>query len=222
VAGDVETFEIKELAEKWFGPISSGPEIIRNLPIEPRQTEARSLSVHRDVPFDSIYKSYHMCSRYDKRYYTTDLISDILSNGDSSRLFNRLVKEKNIFSELNAYISGDLDEGTFLINGKLVDGISMEEADKTLTDEVELLMKEPVNIDDLNKVKNKIESTLEFSEMNVLNKAMNLAYSELIGDANLINLEIERYSEVTADNIQSVAKDIFRKENCSTLYYHTK
>ncbi len=222
VAGDVEMSEVKQLAEKWFGPIAKGPEVKRNLPIEPKQTEARSQKVEREVPFDSIYKSYHMCSRYDDMYHTSDLISDVLSNGDSSRLYSKLVKEKNLFSEIHAYITGDLDAGAFIFSGNLVDGVSMEDANQALETEVQKLIDEVVSVDELNKVKNKIESTLEFSEMNVLNKAMNLAYSELLGDANLINLEIENYSKVSQKGIQSVAKEIFRKENCSTLYYYAK
>lgn len=222
IAGNVELEEIKQLSEKWFGPIARGPEIKRDLPKEPLQKEARTQTVKRDVPFDSIYKSYHMCSRHDNRYHTSDLISDVLSNGDSSRLYNKLVKEQNIFSDIQAYITGDIDEGAFIFNGKLVDGISMEEADKAIEDEISRLIKEPVSEDELNKVKNKIESTLEFSEMNILNKAMNLAYSELLGDANLINLEIEKYNEVSQQAIQSVAKEIFNKNNCSTLYYYAQ
>jgi predicted Zn-dependent peptidase len=222
VAGDVETANIKQLSEKWFGPIASGPEILRNLPQEPRQTEARSQTVHRDVPFDSLYKSYHMCSRYDDKYYTTDLISDILSNGDSSRLYNKLIKENHVFSEIHAYITGDLDEGSFIFTGKLMDGMKMEEAEKLLEAEISKLKEMPVSDEELAKVKNKIESTLEFSEMNVLNKAMNLAYSELMGDANLINLEIKKYATVSTEGIQNVAREVFRKENCSTLYYYAK
>lgn len=222
VAGDVEMSEVKQLAKKWFGPITSGPEVKRNIPAEPKQTEARSQKAEREVPFDSIYKSYHMCSRHDEMYHTSDLISDILSNGDSSRLYSKLVKEKNLFSEIHAYITGDMDAGTFIFSGNLVEGISMEEADEAIEAEVQKLIDEVVSTDELNKVKNKIESTLEFSEMNVLNKAMNLAYSELLGDANLINLEIEKYSKVSQEDIQSVAKEIFRKENCSTLYYYAK
>jgi len=222
VAGDVETADIKQLSEKWFGPVASGPEIMRKLPKEPRQTEARSQTVHRDVPFDSLYKSYHMCSRYDDKYYTTDLISDILSNGDSSRLYNKLIKENHVFSDIHAYITGDLDEGSFIFTGKLMDGIKMEDAEKLLEEEIEKLINHPVSDEELAKVKNKIESTLEFSEMNVLNKAMNLAYSELMGNANLINLEIEKYAKVTTESIQSVAREVFRKENCSTLYYYAK
>ena len=223
IAGDVETDEIKALTKKWFGPIPSGKvKINRNLPKEPEQTEARKLTVERDVPFDSIYKAYHMCSRTDPDYYTSDLISDILSNGDSSRLYAKLVKERQIFSEINAFISGDFDKGLFIFTGKLIKGISIEDGEKALNEEIEKLKGAVINDDELAKVKNKIESTLEYSEMSVLNKAMNLSFSELLGDANLINVEIDKYNAVTKDDIHRVVNEILRKENCSTLYYLSK
>lgn len=219
VAGDVELEEIKELARKWFGPIESGTPIKRNIIPEPKQTEERKLTVKRDVPYDSVYRVYHMCSRNDPNYHTTDLISDILSNGDSSRMYTHLVKEKKLFSEIHAYISGDLDEGLFVISGKLGEGIEMEEADAAILEELEVLKNNRMEERELEKVKNKIESTLEYSEMNVMNKAMNLAYAELMGDADLVNQEKLKYNAVTVDGIQKTAQKIFRKTNCSTLYY---
>ncbi len=223
IAGDVDTGEIKALAEKWFGPIPRGKiKIDRTLPKEPEQTEARSLTVERDVPFDSIYKAYHMCSRKDNDYYASDLISDILSNGDSSRLYSRLVKERQIFSEINAFISGDFDEGLFIFSGKLIKGISVNDGEKALNEEIDRLISSYVDDNELSKVKNKIESTLEYSEMSVLNKAMNLSFSELLGDADLINTEIDKYNAVTKEDVHRVANEILRKENCSTLYYLSK
>lgn len=219
VAGDVETEEVRKLTEKWFGIIGPGEKYHRNLPVEPEQTEARKLTVTRNVPYDSLYKVYHMCKRNDQDYHTSDLISDILSNGDSSRIFDTLVKEKKLFSEINAYITGDIDNGLFIFSGKLVRGVTMKEAEKELLKEIHRIASEKVKQDELEKVKNKIESTLEFSEMNVLNKAMNLSYSELLGDANLINEEKKRYLAVSTDDIKRVGENIFKEQNCSTLYY---
>ena len=219
VAGDVSTDEIHRLSEKWFGPIEPGMILNRNLPKEPRQTEVRSLKVERDVPFDALYKTYHMCARNHDAYHTTDLISDILSNGDSSRLFNRLVKEKNIFSDIHAYISGDRDEGLFVFSGKMVKGVRMEDAEKAINTEIDIIKNDLVAQDELEKVKNKIESTLEFSEISVLNKAMNLSYSELLGDADLINQEKDLYAAVTRESVRETANEIFREDNSSTLYY---
>jgi len=220
VAGDVDPESIYKLADKWFGPIQKGPAKNRNLPVEPTQTEFRSIEVKKEVPFDAIYKTYHMCARQDEAYHTTDLLSDILSNGDSSRLYKRLVKEGKYFTDVQAYITGDIDKGLFIFTGKLVKEVSMEKAEKALEEEINNIAEKKVEEKELQKVKNKIESTIEFSEMNVLNKAMNLSYSELLGDAGIINQEIESYAAVTAEGVRKTASEIFRKTNCSTLYYH--
>lgn len=201
---------------------SEGPNNQRNLPQEPEQIEARSLSVDRDVPVDAIYKAYHMCSRYDKEYYSVDLISDILSRGNSSRLYNALIKEKKLFSDLNAYVMGEFDKGLFVISGKLSKGVSMGEADKAIDEELQKIRSEFVTDDELTKVKNKIEASHVFGEVEVLNKATNLAVAELLGDAEIINQEVEKYLSVTAEQIKEQANRIFRNENCSTLYYNAK
>jgi predicted Zn-dependent peptidase len=222
VAGDVKVEEVKTLAEKWFGPIPMGPENKRNLPVEPEQTEARSLTVEREVPVDAIYKAYHMCSRYDKEYYAVDLLSDILSRGNSSRMHNSLIKEKKLFSDIHAYLMGDMDKGLFVISGKLIKGVTMEQADVAINEELEKVKTELVEADELTKVKNKTEAAHEFGEVEVLNKATNLAICELLGDAELINHEVEKYLAVTAEQIKEQANIIFRNENCSTLYYKAK
>lgn len=222
VAGNIEVDEVKKMAEKWFGGIPKGPDNNRNLPKEPQQTEARSLTVERNVPVDAIYKAYHMCSRKDKAYYAVDLLSDILSQGNSSRLHKTLIKDKKIFSDIHAYVMGDFDEGLFVISGKLAQGISMEEADTAIMEELEKLKKQVVTTDELTKVKNKTESTHLFGEVEVLNKATNLAVSELLGNTNLINEEVTYYLNVTAEEIKAQANAIFKAENCSTLYYKSK
>jgi len=221
VAGDIEVEEVKKLANKWFAPIETGKKHLRALDKEPKQKEARNLRVERNVPFDSIYKVYHSYKRTDTMYHTSDLLSDLLSNGDSSRLYTKLVKEKRMFSEIHAYISGDIDNGMFVFTGKLINGIRMKEADNAILEEIEQIKNSKVDDSELIKVKNKIESSLEFSEMNVLNKAMNLSYYELLGDADLINMEKSKYNAVTREGIQQAANEIFNKENCSTLYYTT-
>lgn len=222
VAGDVETEQIKALSEKWFGEIRKGSVYNRNILPEPEQTEARSLTVYRDVPFDSVYKAWHMCSRLDDRFYATDLISDILSAGQSGRLNQQLVKNKRIFSDINAFVSGDIDAGLFVITGKLIKGVSMAEAEAALQLEIEKICSQEVEESELQKVKNRFEAMMEFSEMRVLEKAMNLAYYELLGDASLVNSQVEKYSSVTAQDIVSEAACLFRPENCSTLYYYAK
>jgi zinc protease len=222
VAGDVELSQVKELAEKWFGEIPKGPDYNRNLPQEPEQVEPQSLSVEREVPVNAIYKAYHMCARGDEAYHTSDLISDILSRGNSSRLYMELVKEQKLFSEINAYVSGELDKGLFMLTGKLSEGVDMKEAEQAIQRELEKLIHQGPDDRELNKVKNKVESTLVFSEMNVSNKAMNLAYFELLGDAAMINNEVEKYARVTVEDIKREAGNIFKESNCSTLYYYSK
>ncbi len=222
VAGNVEVENVKQLTEKWFGKIPMGENRKRNLPAEPKQTEERTMTVERDVPLDAIYKVYHMCSRYDKEYYATDLLSDILSQGNSSRLHNELIKEKKLFSEIHAFVMGDFDKGLFVVSGKLTKGVTMETADASIIEVLEKFKNENVSDNELKKVKNKSEATHLFGEVEVLNKATNLAICELLGDADLINHETEKYLAVTTEEIKQQANLIFRKENCSTLYYKCK
>lgn len=222
VAGNIEFDTVKKLAEKWFEPIDAGKKPLRNLPKEPKQTEPRKLTVERDVPIDSIYKAYHMPSRYDKNYYACDLLSDVLSRGNSSRLYNALIKDNPLFSEINAYVMGDFDEGLFVISGKLSEGVKMETAEAAILKEVEKIKSELVSDNELQKCKNKVESSITFSETDVLNKATNLAISELLGDANLINEEIGKYLTVTAQDIKQMANTLLDENNCSTLYYLKK
>jgi len=221
IAGDVDLKEIETLSEKWFGPVNSDRKPTRNLEKEPIQQERRKLKVKRNVPFDGIYKAYHMCDRKDENYHATDLLSDILCNGNSSRLYTRLVKEKRMFSEIHAFISGDIDKGMLIVNGKLIKGVTMQEAEDAINEEINSVANTILGDDELQKVKNKIESNLEFSETNILDKAMNLSYSELLGDANLINEEKMRYLSVTKEKIHKIATEMFRQDNCSTLYYYT-
>lgn len=219
VGGSVKTEQVRLLAEKWFGDIPGLQKPVRNLEQEPQQTEERKLTVQADVPLNAIYKAFHMPSRNDEDYFTVDLISDILSRGNSSRLFRKLLKEQKLFSEINAYLTGSLDAGLFVVEGKPLPGVSMEIAEASIWHELEQLKSDLVPNDELTKVKNKIESTMVFSEMSLLDKAMNLAFFELLGDAERLNSETQKYLSVTADQIRLQAQQIFRKENSSTLYY---
>ena len=160
-----------------------------------------------------------MCARADEEYHSTDLLSDLLSNGDSSRLYQELVKNKHLFSEINAFITGDIENGLFIITGKLTEGVDIKDAEKAIEKELEKVQTNSITEKELQKVKNKIESSLIFSEMSILNKAMNLAFYELLGDAQYINTEIDKYLKVQLDDIRTQAKKLFRKSNCSTLYY---
>lgn len=220
VAGNVTTANVKELAEKWFGPIPPGTKYNRNLPKEPTQTAPRSLEVKAKVPLDALYKCWHICSRLDQKYYVTDLITEILSGGGSSRLFQALVKEKKLFSNIECYHMGTTDNGLLTIEGKLVKGVDMKEAEAAVMEEIHKLQQEGISEKELQKVKNKTESMMAFEDMSVMSRATSLAMYELLGDAGLINLELERYQAVTADALIAESKAIFDNNNCNTLYYY--
>lgn len=219
VTGNITFEEAIALTEKWFGPIPSRDVKPRALPREPEQTEARFLEVTRNVPIDAITKAYPMCARTDKDYHAFDILSDILSNGRSARLPQRLIMEKKLFSEVNAYIAGSLDPGLFYVTGKPARGVSLEEADRALQEELDLLMQEPVSDYELKKLINKFESNDIFSNIYFLNKATNLCYFELLGKAEDINTEVDKYLALTPEWIREVAAATFKPEKCSTLYY---
>ncbi len=222
VAGNTSLVQVKTLAEKWFGDIPAGVRYVRNLPAEPRQTAARKLEAHADVPLDALYKNWHIYPRTDKRYYTADLITEVLSGGGSSRLFQQLVKEKQLFSNIECYHSGSTDAGLLTIEGKLVKGVRMETAEAAIMEELQLLQRDGISNRELEKVKNKVESMLAFEDMSVMNRASSLANYELLGDAGLINKELDYYQAVTADEILAESRIIFDDNNCSTLYYYSK
>lgn len=220
VTGNVKTNDIKALAEKWFGSIPMGEKYNRNLPQEPKQTAPRQLTVHADVPLDAFYKAWHIGSRLDKGYYLAELITEILSGGGSSRLFQALVKEKQLFSQVNAYHTGSIENGLLVIEGKLVVGVDMKVAEAAVEEEVAKLKNELVSVSELQKVKNKTESALAFEDMSISSRADSLALYELLGDANLINEELNRYQLITAEEIQAYSKEIFDINNSNTLYYY--
>ena len=219
VGGDVTLAQVKELSEKWFAPIPAGEKYHRSLPQEPEQHDERRETVTAKVPLNDVYIAFQMESRLDPSYYATELMSDILSRGHSSRLYKSLVKEKQIFSEVHAYISGSLDTGMFVFEGKPLENISIEQAEAAIWEQLEILKSGEIPADELTKVKNKTESTIIFSEMSLLEKGMNLAWNELLGDADLINHETEKYLAVTAADIKEQANKLFRRDNSSTLIY---
>jgi len=222
VAGDVSFEEVKALSEKWFGDIPSGELVMRNLPVEPKQEESRREEVESEVPVDSIYIAFHGPDRLSEEYQTMDLISDILSRGSSSRLYRSLVKDTPIFSEINAYVMGSIDPNLFIVEGKPLPEVSIQYAEDAIWKQLSLLKEELIAEEELQKVKNKIESTLLFSELSILDKAMNLAYYEAVSKAEDYNEEVHKYLSVNASQVQKVANLLFTKENSSTLIYKAK
>jgi predicted Zn-dependent peptidase len=221
VAGNITTEAVKALTEKWFGPIPAGKKYLRNLPVEPPQMAPRMAEVKANVPIDALYKCWHICSRLDDRYYVTDLITEILSGGGSSRLFQALVKEKQLFSNIECSHSGSTDAGLLSIEGKLVKGVQMKDAEAALMEEISILQQKGITEKELQKVKNKTESSLAFEDMSVMSRATNLAMYALLGDAELINTELDKYQAVTTQQLQAESKAIFNENNCSTLYYYS-
>lgn len=221
VAGNVTTEKVKALAEKWFGDIPSGEKYKRNVPQEPEQKEARKLEVKAKVPLDALYKTWHIYPRLDRRYYVTDLLSDILSGGGSSRLYQSLVKEKQLFSNIECYHFGTADAGLLCIDGKLVKGVKMEDAENAIEAELEKIKNELVDEAELQKVKNKTESMIAFEDMSIMNRANSLAYYEWLGDASWMNFELDKYGSVTSEDILQESRNIFRRENSNTLYYYS-
>ncbi len=219
VGGDITTDQARQLAEKWFGPIPAGEKYYRHLPQEPEQQEARRETVTAKVPLNDIYIAFQMPGRLEDGYYEIDLISDILSRGHSSRLYRKLVKDQQLFSEIHAYNMGSFDKGMFVIEGKPLETISIEDAEAAIWEVLETLKQQLIPADELTKVKNKTESTMVFSEISLLDKAMNLAQFELLGDADELNKETAKYQAITAEQIQKQAQAIFKKNNSSTLVY---
>ncbi len=222
VAGNILPDEALRLSEKWFGSIPPGKTVREKVQAEPKQTEERSQHLYSNVPANAIYKAYHMCRRNDPAYYASDLITDILGNGRSSRFYSELVQKQRLFSELNAYITGDLDEGLLVFSGKLSDGVSMDEAENALSNQVEVLKNKGVQEKELQKVKNKAEAVMAFSQMRVLDKAMALSYAALLKNVDLVNTEVEKYMQVNTQNIMEQAHAVLQADNCTTLFYHAK
>jgi zinc protease len=210
------------LAEKWFGPIESGEKYMRRIPSEPAQSAPRKLEVSAEVPLDALYKCWHIYPRMDHRYYVSDLITEMLSGGGSSRLFQALVKEQKLFSNIECYHFGTLDAGLLSIEGKLVKGVKIADAEAAIDRELEKLKNEKISVDELQKVKNKTESMISFEDMSVMNRANSLAFYELLGDAALMNTELDRYNKVTVEEVQQLSREIFREENSNTLWYLSK
>lgn len=221
VAGNVSTDQIKKLAEKWFGGIPAGKKYVRNIKPEPQQKEPRMMEIAESVPLNALYKCWHMSSRLDKRYYTAEVITEILGGGASSRLFQSLVKEQQLFSSIECSHMGSIDPGLLYIDGKLLKGITLEQAENAVIVELEKMKTELVTKVELEKVKNKTESMLAFEDISLMNRANSLANYELLGDANLMNTELESYQAVTREEIMQECNRIFTDTNCSTLYYRS-
>ena len=222
VSADIEPERVFELAEKWFAPIEDRPYAIPSIEPEPEQQQARRLEVERDVPATTITIAFQMGDRLSRDFFLGDMTSDLLAGGDSARLYERLIKRKRLFASTNAYISGDVDRGMFVFTGQLLPSTTETEAEAAIWEEIDDMKAGNITEYEVEKVKNKFEANTLFGELNVMNKAMNLGYYEMIGDLGLINREVEIYRSLQATDVADFSKRTFRKENSSTLIYRAK
>lgn len=219
IGGNFELDYIKDIVYKWFGDINKTPKLIRNLPVEPLQTQRRFATVERNVPFDMLYMTFHHGNRRTKDYYHFDIITDILDDGKSSRLYQNLVKKNKVFDEIDAFISGSNDSGLVVISGRPADGVSMEQAEAAIWSEIDDLKTNPVTQKELAKSINSLEFGLGYMKTSIMSKTRGLGYYELIGDANLINTEKEEYLSVNADDIIKTTNEFLTQDRVSVLHY---
>ncbi len=219
VAGKVTEAQVRHLSEKWFGPIPAGKRAARRLPVEPTQESRRQEKVQASVPAHALYKAFHMPGRFHPDYYAADLLTDVLGRGESSRLYRTLVKEREVFSAVSSYSMGTIDPGLVVINGRLQPGQTLEDAEKMVDEVLSALCSDGPTDEELEKVKNQAESTLEFGEVEVMNRAMNLAFGTLSGDPDFVNQEAGRLATVTREDIRTQAQRILKNSNASVLYY---
>ncbi len=222
VAGNVQVEQVKQLAAKWFGPIPMGDQYVRNLPQEPVQTAARRQVVEADVPVDAFLATWHMDARLDKGYYIADLITEVLGGGASSRLYQQLVKEQRLFASIDCYHFGTIEKGLVAVDGKLAEGVAIETAEAAVQAVLQQVKEAAISEQELQKVKNKTESVIAFEDMNVMSRANSLAFYELLGDAQLMNDELQRYQEITAADIRSYSQQLFAQTNSNVLHYLRK
>ena len=222
ISADIEEERMIDLAEKWFAQIEDSPRPAVEIPQEPPQTEARRQEIERDVPATAITKAYHMGSRTSSDFFLGDLTTDLLAGGESSRLYQHLVKEQKLFANVNAYVSGELDPGLFVLTGQLLPGTTVDEAEEAMQREIDRLQTEKAEPQELEKIKNKFEANTLFGEINVMNKAMNLGFYQMLGDLPLINREVEIYRSHTPEQVVEFCRRTLRPENCSTLIYRAR
>jgi predicted Zn-dependent peptidase len=221
VAGKVKTEDVKVLAQKWFGDIPMGEKYVRNLPAEPKQTAPRLLEIKADVPLDAFIKTWHIDSRLEEGYYIADLITEVLGGGASSRLYQKLVKEKQLFSNLDCYHFGSVEKGLLAVEGKLVKGVKMADAAAAVQEEIVNMQNDLISDVELTKIVNKTESVIAFEDMAVMNRANSLAFYELLGDASLMNTELDKYRAITPEAIRAYSRTIFNENNSNTIHYYS-
>lgn len=219
VAGKVDFEEVKIMAEKWFGPIPSGVKPVRNLPVEPVQDEDRRMEIKADVPSNRIYIAYPIVGRYAPGYHAIDLLSDLLGRNESSYLYNALVQNQRIFDSLHASLTGSMDPGLLVVSGQVCEGVDVADAEKLLLDAIQDFVKTGIDAEGLQRVKNQAEASLVFGEVEVLNRAMNLAMAANAGNVDFVNTEAAHIAAVELKEIQDWANKLFVQGKKNTLLY---
>ena len=222
ISADIDEDEMIALATEYFSNIEDMGGEIATIPQEPKQTEPRRLIVEREVPATNVTIAFHIGDRLSREFFLGDLCSDLLAGGESSRLVNHLVKERGLFTAVNAYITGSLDAGLFIIKGRLMPNTTEQEAEEALWGELRELMNGNISDYELEKVKNKFEANMLMGEINVMNKAMNLGFYAMTGDLELINKEADIYRSITREEVAEFATKVFTSQNSSTLIYRAK
>jgi len=217
IGGNVEFESVKSLVTKWYAEIPARDKYIRNIAPEPKQTETRRLAIERTVPTNAIYMTFRMGDRLSHDHYLGDIISDILSAGKSSRLFQSLVKNKKLFTDVSAYILGGMEDGIFLFSGHLMEGVDFETAEKSILDEIVTLIENSISANELTKVKNKFQTAKAFQDQSLLNRVMNLAMYDQMERLDLINTEKDIYDSIEIDELINFAKETFTPTNMSVL-----
>ena len=217
VAGDVDPDQVLRLAEKWFGPIPERKLKKHSLPEEPKQTEHRTMTMHRDVPYPAVYKMFHIPGRGEEGYYVADLITDVLSAGRSSILYQQMIKDRQLNNSIKAFSWGAHNPGMISIDGVLSDGVSTDTYEEALAEVLESLQK--LEEADLQRVKNSIETQYVMERTSMLNKAVGLAISDVLGNPDLMNQSLDKYLNISLDELKATAREVLKDSNCSTLYY---
>lgn len=231
IAAPLKHEEMVGMAERAFGTLLLPRKRVaearcfaceREYPQEPLQVAPRRLDVIREVPSDAVYMAWPMCDRYNSDFQASDLISDILGTGNSSRLYRGMVSEGRLVSEADACITGDVGQGLLMVSAKVREGENPEEIIDTIRKETRRLTEETVDPYELEKVANRYESTFVFSQYKASDLATGLCYYTWLGDTSLVNREPERYRQVTPEGVQRAARRLFREENENILIIRKK
>lgn len=222
ISGGVVEEEVLELCEKWFGPIPAGNKLERNFPQEPEQIAPRSATFSADVPFDAIYKAYHVPGRLSPDFYAVEILTAILGEGNSSELYSELVDDKQIFSSISAYTTESVDPGLLLISGIVSPDFTIEDADAALNKIIDDVIANGIEESELQKAKNNYVASSAFACLDLMHRSEELAMATILGNTNLVNEEVDRMEVVSLDDVNNISKKILDAKNCSTLFYKKK